>query len=156
MKNFTNLSCDFPNFLLGFKDKQGKMKALATKGKEGEEGDKNKDKCPVCDAVQHDLDECTTFLALTPREKKDFLFKLRMCFCCYGRDHLATKCSKQRTCKTCGEGHPTGLHGVTFKVSAVQHGGSGMCIVPVRLSHETWKKNGSSVLNSSLLQQTTN
>ena len=121
----------------GLKDKCGKMKTLATKGKEEEvtEKERNVNQCPVC-AVQHDLDECPTFLAKTARGKKDFLFKAKMCFCCYAKDHVATKCGNKRTCQTCGGQHPTGLHGVTFKVSAVQQGGSAMCIVPVRLRHE--------------------
>ena len=60
----------------GFKDKGGKLKTLATKGKEeeGREETKNNSKCPAC-AIQHDLDECPTFLAKTAHGKKEFLFK---------------------------------------------------------------------------------
>ena len=131
----------------GFKDKkhekEEKLKACATEieekkaGSESKDKDKSQDKskCPLC-GVQHDLDECSTFTEKTARDKKSFLFKAKMCFCCYGKDHLASKCNAKRICKTCGEAHPTGLHGVSFKVSAV---GSGMCIVPVRLKHKTWK-----------------
>ena len=62
-----------------------------------------------------------------------------MCFCCYSKDHRAVKCESKRVCETCGDAHPTGLHGISFKVSAVQQEGSGMCIVPVKLKHKTWK-----------------
>ncbi len=128
----------------GFKDKNEKMKACATdveekdRGMEGKDKDINRKKCPLC-AMLHDLDECSTFIDKTARDKKDFLFKAKMCFCCYSKDHLANKCNTKRICKTCGESHPTGLHGVSFKVSVVQQGGSAMCIVPVRLRHKTWE-----------------
>ena len=95
-------------------------------------------KCQLCSA-EHDLDECARFLEKTAREKKDFLFKGKMCFACYGTDHLVDNCKEKRTCGICGIGHPTGLHDVKFKVSAVKQGGSGMCIVPFRLRHKDWK-----------------
>ena len=98
-----------------------------------------KEKCPVC-TLQHDMDDCPTFSSKTVREKKDFLFKARMCFCCYGRNHAASKCENKRTCRTCSKEHPTALHDVTFKTLAVrQKRGSATCIVPIRLRHETWK-----------------
>ena len=98
-----------------------------------------KEKCPVC-TLQHDMDDCPAFSSKTVREKKDFLFKWKMCFSCYGRNHTASKCENKRTCKTCGKEHPTALHGVSFKILAVQQKrGSATCIVPVRLRHGTWK-----------------
>ena len=95
-------------------------------------------KCQFCMA-EHDLDDCASFKEKTAREKKDFLFKAKMCFTCYGSDHRADSCKEKRTCNVCGKGHPTGLHDVTFKVSAVKQGGSGMCIVPIRLRHNDWE-----------------
>ena len=121
------------------------VKACATEMKEKKpqnEGKKDEEdkKCPMC-SVPHDLDDCPTFGAKTAREKKDFLFKGKMCFCCYSKEHKATKCEGKRTCKTCGGLHPTSLHGVSFKVLAVhqEQGGSAMCVVPVRLRHRTWE-----------------
>ena len=121
------------------------VKACATEMKEKkpqDEGKKDEEdkKCPMC-SVPHDLDDCPTFGAKTAREKKDFLFKGKMCFCCYSKEHKATKCEGKRTCKTCGGLHPTSLHGVSFKVLAVhqEQGGSAMCVVPVRLRHRTWE-----------------
>ena len=95
-------------------------------------------KCQLCSA-EHDLDDCIRFKEKTAREKKDFLFRAKMCFTCYGNDHRADGCKEKRTCRTCGKGHPTGLHDVIFKVSAVKQGGSGMCIVPIRLRHKDWE-----------------
>ena len=90
--------------------------------------------------MHHDLDDCPNFKEKSARDKKDFLFKAKMCFCCYSKDHLAEKCNSKRTCNECGESHPTGLHGVSFKVSAIhQDEGGAMCVVPVRLRHRTWK-----------------
>ena len=94
----------------GFRERNERMKVCATEvqeqKKEGE-GRDNKSiiKCPLC-KMQHDLDDCPTFKEKSPRDKKDFLFKARMCFCCYGKDHLAGKCSRKRTCNDCGEAHP--------------------------------------------------
>ena len=91
--------------------------------------------------IRHDLDDCATFIAKTAREKKDSLFKRKMCFCCYSTCHVASKCDSKRTCTICGELHPTGLHGVSFKVLAVQqdHDKGGMCVVQVRLRHRMWE-----------------
>ena len=124
----------------GLKDKNEKLKVCLTEvGEKNKENDKNKVeiKCPLC-ATPHDLDDCVIFKDKTAREKKDFLFKAKMCFSCYSKNHLAEKCDSKRTCQTCGGGHPTGLHEVKFKVSAVKQGRGKICIVPVRLRHKTW------------------
>ena len=73
------------------------------------------------------------------RGKKDFLFKSRLCFLCFGKDHVAKDCSKKRTCATCGKEHPTSLHDVTFKVSTIKQssGIGGLCIVLVQMHHKS-------------------
>ena len=96
--------------------------------------------CQHCKG-EHDLDECPDFIGKSARDKKDLLFRLKVCFSCYGKGHHAKACITKRTCGTCGGTHPTGLHDVTFKVSVVyqnyQNGDEGaMCIVPVRLSRK--------------------
>ena len=122
----------------GLKDKSKQDGILKTCSTDVVEGDKKKLGlvCHFC-RKEHDLDDCTDFKEKNPREKKDFLFKSKLCFSCYGKGHLVKDCTTKRTCETCGEGHPTGLHGVRFKVSAVHQGDveGAMCIVPVRLSH---------------------
>ena len=70
----------------GFRDnKSDRVKACATeveeKGKGGGKKDEDKSikgKCPLC-TTQHDLDDCPTFKEKTARDKKDFLFKTKMC-----------------------------------------------------------------------------
>ena len=113
---------------------------MEVKGEEDKKTDKGavEVKCQLC-AAQHDLDDCPTFKEKTAREKKDFLFKTKMCFACYGSNHRADKCKERRICGICELHHPTGLHDVTFKVSAVKQGGSGMCIVPIKMKHESWQ-----------------
>ena len=37
--------------------------------------------------------------------------KNRLCFGCYGADHIAKNCTKRRTCKICAGKHPSALHG---------------------------------------------
>ena len=68
--------------------------------------------CPAC-SNEHDLDDCTTFLAHTVEERKDYLFKNRLCFSCYqpiSYSHSARNCRQRRTCKVCKGSHPTSLH----------------------------------------------
>ena len=124
----------------GFKDKNEKIKVCVTGIEEKAKGkDKDKDgkKYLIC-ATLHHLDDCLVFRDKSVREKKDFLFKTRMCFSCYSKEHyLAGKCDCKQTCQICGGKYHIGLHEVTFKVSAVKQGGGKLCIVPVRLKHKT-------------------
>ena len=116
------------------KDKgDGKIKAFLTEVKEG-----GKITCPLC-KNNHDLDDCEQFKGKVIREKKDFLFKLRLCFLCLGKGHGAKDCSKKRICATCGKEHPTCLHDVTFKVSSIKQssGMGGLCIVLVQMYHKS-------------------
>ena len=74
---------------------------------------KNVSRCPHCEKA-HDLDKCRDYLQLSVDERKKFLFKNRLCFCCYeatNKDHFAKTCKKRRKCEICREEHPTGLHG---------------------------------------------
>ena len=98
--------------------------------------------CSCCKG-EHDLDDCPDFTGMVARAKKDILFRSKMCFLCYGKGHVAKDCTNQRTCKVCGKEHPTGLHEVNFKVSAVwqESNESAMCIVPVRLHQENDPEN---------------
>ena len=69
--------------------------------------------CPLCNDP-HDLDDCLRFLRRSLEERRDFLFKTRLCFSCYNpssKEHSAKNCKNRRTCKECGGKHATGLHG---------------------------------------------
>ena len=70
-------------------------------------------------------------------QKKDFLFKANLCFTCFGKDHRAKECKAKRKCKVCSKEHPTSLHEVVFKVSALRKGGGdgGVCLVLLRIRH---------------------
>ena len=70
-------------------------------------------KYPLCEE-QHHLDDCLRFLRKPLEERRDFLFKTRLCFSCYNpssKEHSARNCPNRRTCKECGGKHATGLHG---------------------------------------------
>ena len=114
----------------GYKDKKENLKAFASDIRE------KKQSCPVCQA-QHDMDDCEQFKAKDPRGKKDFLFKANLCFTCFGKDHRAKECKDKRKCKVCSKEHPTSLHEVVFKVSALRKGGGdgGVCLVLLRIRH---------------------
>lgn len=104
--------------------------------KEEERKNENKIICIVC-SEGHDIDDCEQFSKKDARAKKDFLFTNKMCFACYGKGHRVKECKNKRTCKNCGESHPTALHEVSFKVHVIhkEAEAGALCIVPVRLSH---------------------
>ena len=73
--------------------------------------------CPLC-SLKHDLDECVTYLKKPVEERRRFIFKSRLCFCCYepsSTNHTAKTCPRRRVCDICKNEHPTGLHGYTRK-----------------------------------------
>lgn len=72
--------------------------------------------CIVCDS-NHDLDNCTKFKGMSLAERRDLLKSNRMCYSCYGRNHMSKNCFRKRTCKVCGKKHPTLLHDPDFSVS---------------------------------------
>ena len=75
--------------------------------------------CPLC-SLKHDLDECVTYLKKPVEERRRFIFKNRLCFCCYkpsSIDHTAKTCPERRICNVCKKEHPTGLHGYVHKNS---------------------------------------
>ena len=113
----------------GFKEKkEGLLKVCVTK--------ERKIFCKMCSG-NHDMDDCEEFKGKEPREKKDFLFRAKLCFSCFGDDHRAKECKNKRKCGVCDKEHPTSLHEVVFKVSALRKGSGdgGMCIVLVRMYH---------------------
>ncbi len=46
--------------------------------------------CPLCKTGHH-LDDFIPFREKGPRDKKDFLFKSKLCFACYGIGHGVKK-----------------------------------------------------------------
>ncbi len=94
--------------------------------------------CPCCSS-QHDLDDCEDFKKKTIKERKQCLYELKLCWACYGPGHKAQECVQKRVCNICSQSHPTALH--VFKTNAIceqgNGNGSGMCVVPVQLSHSS-------------------
>lgn len=69
----------------------------------------NISKCPACDK-NHDLEKCKDYMERSIRDKCRWLMRKRLCFGCYGAGHIVRACKNKRTCTTCKEKHPTGLH----------------------------------------------
>ena len=66
--------------------------------------------CIYC-SEGHLLDSCPRFCQLSLIEKKDFVFKQRLCFKCFGRGHRIGQCPEQVKCLICSHsGHYTLLH----------------------------------------------
>ncbi|XP_028394495.1 uncharacterized protein LOC114518689 [Dendronephthya gigantea] len=76
----------------------------------------NKEFCLSCKKNGHDLDDCRLFLKKPIEERKLMLRENRLCFGCYGNDHLVKGCQNRKRCKTCGKRHPTALHIPGFKL----------------------------------------
>ena len=67
--------------------------------------------CRYCGMSNHKLHNCKQFIALTPRERKEYIELNRLCFACLEGGHISKKCKLRKTCKLCQRRHPTCLHG---------------------------------------------
>ena len=65
--------------------------------------------CVMC-SLNHDLDDCNLFLDLDYEEKRQFVFRQRICFSCFKPNHTSRTCQRKKTCKVCRGSHPTSLH----------------------------------------------
>ena len=76
----------------GFNQKKGpdgslkvnRTDVIEGKGKEG------KTVCHLCKG-EHDLDNCTDFKKKSVRAKKDYVFRERLCFACFGKGPRMSK-----------------------------------------------------------------
>lgn len=68
-------------------------------------------KCPLC-SESHKLTRCEQFKNKTPQQRKEFTMQARLCHNCLGRNHIASNCRSEFTCKVsgCGKKHHTFLH----------------------------------------------
>ncbi len=71
---------------------------------------KVKNTCPL-DGERHDLANCDTFKALTPKERREKLRELRRCYACFMAGHNISSCNKDIRCAECPRYHHTLLHG---------------------------------------------
>ena len=51
--------------------------------------------------LNHDLEVCYAFLKKSIDDRKLFLMEKKLCFGCYGKDHIAKGRLNKRKCKTC-------------------------------------------------------
>ena len=124
---------------------KSRMKSLQTGTKEV---------CVCCEGFKHDLEKCSKFLRLGYKEKKNLIFKQRLCFACLApssQTHFGKNCTNPRTCGTCGGKHPTSLHTeIPIKTSFVnQSNAVGLSVVLVKVSHR--ENPGKSVTTLALL-----
>ena len=75
-------------------------------------------KCHYC-SKSHDIETCQEFLKLSINDRRQFLKEQRLCFGCFGFNHLSKGCLKKRTCQTCGKRHPTSLHVDNFNPAEI-------------------------------------
>ena len=63
----------------------------------------------------HDIDYCPDFNKLSIEDKRSYIKDKKMCFACYGQNHISKGCLRKRTCRVCGKNHPTSLHMTNFQ-----------------------------------------
>ena len=102
-----------------------------------------KEECICCNKKWHDLEKCYIFKKMSPKEKKAFVLKKRLCFKCFDPitpSHIGKSCKKPRKCTICEEDHPTVFHPTTEEspsVMFVNHESSiGLSVVMVEISHK--------------------
>ena len=101
-------------------------------------------KCILCDQNHH-LDDCANFVKLPPKDRHDYVFNKRLCYCCLkptSSKHTAKTCNRKKKCTSCEELHPTSLHDYyvpptkTGRIASNLDDSIGLCVVPVRLFHK--------------------
>jgi hypothetical protein len=65
--------------------------------------------CEYC-SKDHSIADCGLFLDMNLDERLELLKGKRMCFGCYGQNHISAVCTQKHKCATCGRRHPTALH----------------------------------------------
>ena len=69
--------------------------------------------CACCGKKNHVLEKCFKFNKLNPSERKNLVFKSRLCFRCLQPvtdSHRGKTCKKPKRCTVCNQPHPTCLH----------------------------------------------
>ena len=95
--------------------------------------DSNPSACSFC-KQQHTLDSCTKFADKNIKEKKEFLYKNKLCYSCFGEGHLSIGCTNRMSCKVCKKLHPTAMHITSLSTGCSQTAsGVALCMVPVLL-----------------------
>ena len=118
-----------------------------------EKENKKEASCHICEGA-HKLDECEEIIKKTVEEISKLIGKKKLCHDCLKpmtKEHNAKNCKQRLACKTCGNSHPTVLHGYTKKVrsdastslnsdiknpvpcisACLSHEAVNMCILPI-------------------------
>ena len=74
-------------------------------------------KCPLCNA-SCDIEDCSCYKTKSIEEKRNLLREKKLCFGCFGHNHISKGCRFRRICKVCNKRHPTSLHVDGFKLQA--------------------------------------
>lgn len=64
--------------------------------------------CPICNE-RHYINQCSSFLKLTPKEKHQKIKELKLCNNCF-KNHFIKNCTSKFNCKHCGQRHHSLLH----------------------------------------------
>ena len=77
--------------------------------------------CPLCSSP-HKLTRCEKFKEKTPQSRRDFVIQSKLCLNCLGRNHVASECRSENTCKVpgCSQRHHTYLHPPKDKPTATE------------------------------------
>ncbi|XP_058449149.1 uncharacterized protein LOC131429118 [Malaya genurostris] len=70
--------------------------------------DRSKISCFLCQQ-NHYINQCETFLNLTPGQRSDKIKSLSLCFNCLSHNHTASQCTRS-SCRVCQKRHHTLLH----------------------------------------------
>ena len=65
--------------------------------------------CPLCKRT-HNLNDCELFLKKPLKDRRDFVKENKLCYGCFGDQHVARNCKKRQSCKKCSKNHPTSMH----------------------------------------------
>ncbi|XP_076660370.1 uncharacterized protein LOC143363708 [Halictus rubicundus] len=66
-------------------------------------------KCPLC-SDNHQLGHCGQFKTFSASERKEFVYRNKLCVSCFSGTHLLAACTSSYRCMVCGGHHHTSLH----------------------------------------------
>ncbi|XP_052762425.1 uncharacterized protein LOC128205058 [Mya arenaria] len=70
----------------------------------------SKIECSLHKTTSHSLENCRTFISKTFAEKRRLLKDNKLCFKCFGVDHVSKDCNKNIVCGKCDKAHNTVMH----------------------------------------------
>lgn len=86
------------------------MQSLAVTSGTGTKGS-NELTCIFCELTNHRIYKCIKFIALPIKDKREFIWKNKLCYNCLGANHTVNQCNSN-ACRQCGGKHHSLLHEV--------------------------------------------